>query len=158
MLFRSGVLIAVSAVYWAYGRAKVFADESIAAGKEPLYGVWIVEETERNGVVAPPVLSDDTSWKHLIVTGGSQIVWMSDSVTGYRLAIDHTARTIDFRPRPAWPGTVPGRSMSFRFSLPDREHLELRGLSDEVASVAMRLRRVDLSISPLLNHQHSWRW
>jgi len=153
-----GVLVAASAVYWAHGQAKVFADEGLAARQEPLYGVWVVEETTRNGVVTPPVLTDDTLWRSLIVAGGAQIVAMSDSVTGFRLAIDHKAGTIDFRPRPQWPGTEPGHPMSFRFSQSDREHLEFRGLSGEVAAMAMRLRRVDLSRSPLVNHQHSWRW
>ena len=153
-----GVLVAASAVYWAYGQAKVFADEGLAARKEPLYGVWAVEETTRKGVVTPPVLTDDTLWRSLIVAGGAQIVGMSDSVTGYRLAIDHKAGTIDFRPRPQWPGTEPGNPMSFRFSQTDREHLELRGLSGETEALVMRLRRVDLSRSPLVNHEHSWRW
>ncbi len=153
-----GALVAASAVYWAYGQAKVFADENVAAGKEPLYGVWRVEETTRNGVVAAPLLTDEVLWRHMIIAGGAQIVWMSDSVTGYRLTIDHTAGTIHFRPRPQWPGTEPGRPMSFRFSQSDREHLELQGLSGEVAALGMRLRRVDLSRSPLVDHQHSWRW
>jgi hypothetical protein len=153
-----GILVAASAVYWAYGQAKVTADENIAAGKEPLYGVWMVEETVRNGLVAPPLLTDDTLWRHLIITGGAQIVWMSGSVTGYRLAIDHTAGTIDFRPRPQWPGTEPGRPMSFCFSQADPEHLELRGVSGDAAALVIRLRQVDLSRSPLVNHQHSWRW
>ena len=153
-----GMLVAASAVYWAHGQAKVFADENIAASKEPLYGVWGVEETARNGVVAAPLLTDDVLWRHMIIDGGAQVVWMSDSLTGYRLTIDHTAGTIDFRPRPQWPGTAPGRPMSFRFSQPDREHLELRGLSGEAALLVMRLRRVDLLTSPLVNHQHSWRW
>ena len=153
-----GMLVAASAIYWAYGQAKVFADENIAAGKEPLYGVWRVEEMTKNGVVASPLLTDEMLWRHMIITGGAQIVWMSDSVTGYRLVIDHVASTIDFRPRPQWPGTDPGHPMSFRFSQSDREHLELRGLSGEVAALVMRLRRVDLSQSQLVNHQHSWRW
>jgi hypothetical protein len=153
-----GMLVAASAIYWGYGQPRVFADENIAAAKEPLYGVWRVEETMRNGVVAAPLLTDEGLWRHLVITGGAQIVWMSDSVTGYRLTIDHTASTIDFRPRPQWPGTEPGRPMSFRFSQSDREHLELQGLSGEVAVLVMRLRRVDLSRSPLVNHQHSWRW
>ena len=153
-----GVLVAAAAVYWAYGQAKGFADEGLAARKEPLYGVWVVEETTRRGVATPPVLTDDTLWRSLIVAGGAQIVGMSDSVTGYRLAIDHKAGTIDFRPRPQWPGTEPGHPMSFRFSQSDREHLELRGLSGETGTLVMRLRRVDLSRSPLVNHEHSWRW
>jgi hypothetical protein len=152
------VLVAASAVYWAYSQAKAFADENIAAGKEPLYGVWSVEETATNGVVAAPLLTDNRLWRHMIIDGGAQIVWMSDSVTGYRLTIDHAASTIDFRPRPQWPGTAPGHPMLFRFSQPDREHLELLDLSGEVAALVMRLRRVDLSRSPLINHQHSWRW
>ena len=153
-----GMLVAASAIYWAYGQARAFADVNIAAAKEPLYGVWMVEETARNGVVTPPTPADEMSWRHVILSGVAQIISMSDSVTGYRLTIDHEAGTIDFRPRPQWPGTAPGRPMSFRFSQPDREHLELWGLSGEAATLVMRLRRADLSRSPLVNHQHSWRW
>ena len=53
-----GMLVAASAIYWAYGQARAFADVNIAAAKEPLYGAWMVEETARNGVVTPPTPAD----------------------------------------------------------------------------------------------------
>jgi hypothetical protein len=153
-----GAVIAVLIVYWAHGQAHVFADDNRAASQEPLYGIWMVEETTKNSVVAPPMLSDETLWRYMIVDDGMQVVTMSDAVTAYRSKIDSAARTIAFSPRPPAPGAAPGRAMSFRFSQADREHLELRRLGDDGIALVMRLRRIDPTTYPLVAHKHAWRW
>jgi hypothetical protein len=103
---------------------------------------------------------------------------MSDSTIQYRSKVDQTARRIDFLP---WPESaavsnqhgarvmyneafqVPNYSEDFlqaeyQFNFVDRNHLELRSLTETGTSTVVRLRRDDLSTYPLVAHAHAWTW
>jgi len=177
-----GVMLAVGVMYWAYGRALRIADENVTLAQSPFYGVWTVEETMRNGSVVLPLLTDQTIWRRLVFPfgGNSWVIAasMSDSTIQYRSKVDQTARRIDFLP---WPesaaisnqhGTrvmyneafqMPNYSEDFlqaeyQFNFVDRNHLELRSLTETGTSTVVRLRRDDLSTYPLVAHTHAWTW
>jgi hypothetical protein len=152
-------MLAVGVMYWAYGRALRIADENIAAEQLPFYGVWTVEETIRNGSVVLPLLTDQTIWRRLVFPFGGD-AWvdaasMSDSTIRYGSKVDQAARRIDFLPGPESAAT---KHEAYQFNFVDREHLELRSLTETGTGTVVRLRRDDLSTYPLVAHTHAWIW
>ena len=102
-----GVAVGVVAVYWAFTQAKRTVDEYASVSSQPLHGIWRVDETIRDGVVVPPLLTEGNAWRHVIVDGGVVIVSMSDAASAYRTTIDASANTTELRPRPTFPGMTP---------------------------------------------------
>ena len=149
-----GVIFALVIVSWAYLKAQGIANDNIATASSPFYGVWTVQETIRDGVAVPLLLSDETLWRRLIVFGRSAALAqsMSDSVTRYAVTIDAVSRTINFTP----VGWHNAQSRSYRFDFPAGDDLELRTLDSR--STMLRLSRVSLATSPLVSHTHAWVW
>jgi len=152
-----GIAVGVVAVYWAFTQAKRTVDELAALPSGPFYGIWRVEETMRDGVIVPPRVTDGSEWRDVVISDGVVVVSMSDAASAYRAMIDASAHTINLRPRPAFPGMTPGVPLQFRFSQPDRDHLEFRRIGGE-ETLAIRMRHVDMSAYSLINYRHEWRW
>jgi hypothetical protein len=152
-----GVAVGVLAVYWAFTQAKRTSDELGALPSGPLYGIWRVEETMRDGVVVGTRVTDGSEWRDVVISDGVVVVSKSDAASAYRARIDASAKTIDLRPRPPFPGMTAGVPLRFRFSQPDRDHLEFQRIGGE-GTLAIRMRHVELSAYSLINHRHEWRW
>jgi len=155
-----GVMLAVGVMYWAYGRALRIVDENVMAAESPFYGAWTVQQTMRNGGVVLPLLTDQTIWRRLVFPFGDGAVIavsMSDSTTQYLSKVDQAARRIDFLP---WPesAAVSNQHEAYQFNFVDREHLELRSLTETGTGTMVRLRLDDPSTYPLVAHTHTWTW
>lgn len=59
-------------------------------GNTPLYGVWNVDELTVDGVAHPPLTTDTTRWRRVVIAGKQRaaIQLMDDSRTRFVLAID----------------------------------------------------------------------
>jgi uncharacterized membrane protein YphA (DoxX/SURF4 family) len=65
--------------------------------REPsvLHGAWRVDRHVRDGIEVPPLFTDDTRWRKLIIHEyGATLRFATDRRTHHRLEIDETARTI----------------------------------------------------------------
>jgi hypothetical protein len=67
-----------------------------AAPKTPLYGAYVVKSFVVNNDTVPPLITDSTYWRHLIIQWGeyAQIKFLNDSARGYSMKIDTVARTL----------------------------------------------------------------
>lgn len=72
-----------------------------AAPKTPLYGAYFVKSFVVNNDTVPPLMTDTTYWKHLIIQWGeyAQIKFLNDSTRGYSMKIDTVARTLYLKQR-----------------------------------------------------------
>jgi hypothetical protein len=156
----AGVLVAISVTYWAHQRAQAVVDMNASNAKSPFYGVWSVDETGGTGVDTRFVAVRQ-QWRRLVFPFGDNgvlfAVSQSDSVTQYRMNVSREANTLELRSMPVSDeGTA--RHPSYRFSFPDREHLELRRLTESDTPTLVRLQRVNESDFPLVRHKHEWTW
>lgn len=78
--------------------AKEYGD---AAPKTPLYGAYFVKSFVVNKDTVPPLMTDSTYWRHLIIQWGeyAQIKFLNDSTRGYSMKIDTVARTLYLQQR-----------------------------------------------------------
>jgi hypothetical protein len=72
-----------------------------AAPKTPLYGAYFVKSFVVNNDTVPPLMTDSTYWKHLIIQWGeyAQIKFLNDSTRGYSMTIDTVAHTLYLKQR-----------------------------------------------------------
>ena len=157
-----GVLIAAWLVFSNFLAAESLVEARQRARKTPLYGIWEVEETSRGGVPIPPLWTDATLWRRLVIQDDSAalIVLMSDSAIRrlnsgrYSFQLDQVAQTILFTPFPFSGTTQP---LNFTYVLRDSDQLVLNGRNPD-SQIVMRLRRIDPSSYPLIGWKRSWRW
>lgn len=78
--------------------SKLYGD---AAPKPPLYGVYFVKSFVVNNDTVPPLMTDSTYWKHMIIQWEeyAQIKFLNDSTRGYSLKVDTVARTLYLQQR-----------------------------------------------------------
>lgn len=71
-------------------------------GSTPLLGVWNVDELTVDGVARPPLTTDLTRWRRLVVAGkqSGSIQLMDDSRTRFMLALDGKQLTLTKRTEP----------------------------------------------------------
>ena len=157
-----GVVFAAWIVYSTFQIAEGQVTANERDRETPLYGIWEVEETARNGVPVPLLWTDATLWRRLVVQSSSAalIVLMSDSATRglnagrCSLRLDNVVQTVLFTP---FPFSALTRPLTFTYVLPDRDHLVLHGRNGN-SDVVMRLRRIDPSTYTLVGWKRSWRW
>jgi uncharacterized membrane protein YphA (DoxX/SURF4 family) len=113
--------------------------------KIPLYGLYEVESFTRNGQPVPPLLTDSTRWKKVIVErpGSLWVRMMDDSPRVYNGKIVTAQRTISFT-----EGTL-------TYMQPDDGHVALTGKIGADA-LDVKLRKVDTSKLLLLNRGFHW--
>jgi hypothetical protein len=158
-----GMLFVVWVVYANFQAAERQVSANERSRHTPLYGIWEVEAISRNGVSVPLLATDVTLWRRLVVQSkdAAVVVPMSESAphmpnTGrYALALDTVASIVRLTPF-AFSGTT--QPLTFRYRLPDRDHLLLDGLDGDPQSVSLQLRRTDPSIYTLVNWERRWRW
>jgi uncharacterized membrane protein YphA (DoxX/SURF4 family) len=136
----------------------------------PLYGIYEVESFSSNGSVVPPLLTDGTRWRTLVIerSGLASVRFMNDAVVDYLTSVDPESRTVMFLANPDTTVTSAGatrlaynpRDIADRFAEaekagiedpfmlefvgPDAGRLALRGLWGD-DSIDVLMTRVDES-------------
>lgn len=122
------------------------------APRPPLYGIWEVSEFKTDGNIRPPLLTDGSRWRWVIVPqeGPLCIQLMDDSRHHYTLKLDASMRTIALARRndPTWKGLLSYRG-------PESEHLSLEGAFGG-SHVQAQLHKVDASRFLLVRHGFHW--
>ena len=111
----------------------------------PFYGLYDVESFTRNGREVPPLTTDATRWRKLIVEFPANITvkMMNDSVRGFPAEYDPNKNVVKLNQSP------------FVWSHPDADHLVLEGKlgSDDLK---VRLKTIDVSKFLLLSRGFHW--
>lgn len=91
------IFIVASTLIQAIGAEK---QHGAKAPKPPLYGIYYIEDFVRNKEIIPPLATDTTRWKRMIIASArlASIQLMNDSTKWYDLKIDTVAKTIRIRP------------------------------------------------------------
>lgn len=116
-----------------------------AAESAPLYGIWIVETMAEDGVVRPPLISDDHRWQRIVIESGFAFLQrMDDTFVPHRASVDAGGHvvTLTREADPAWAATL-------TIDRPTPERLILQGRM-EGREVRLDLRQVPRSSFPLV--------
>ena len=113
----------------------------------PFYGVWNVDELTVDGVAHPPLTTDSTRWRRLIVSGNEwgAIQNMDDSRTRFMLSFDEKQQALTLKKR-----TDPKFAASFIYRRPAANMLTLDG-TFEGKKIAAVLRKSGQERTFLLN-------
>jgi hypothetical protein len=121
------------------------------AQKHPLHGYYEVEEFVRNGEVVPPLLTDASRWRTLIVASHGFVALraMNDSKKHFQLAMDMPEGKF------ALSSNHGARVDELDYTRPDPEHLVLEGRFDG-DPIVVRLKRIDERAFPLVTRGFRW--
>jgi NADH:ubiquinone oxidoreductase subunit K len=135
------------ALYGSYDGSKQYGNR---APKPPLYGVWNVDELEVDGVARPPLLTDATRWRRLVVSYPGVIgVQLMDSTSAYyRLYLGKRRLALAKFDDPQWKP-----SFSYREIAPGL--LALEGTLDGKRT-RIKMRRVPDAAFTLTNRGFHW--
>jgi len=119
------------------------------APKPPMYGLYEVEEFVRNRQTLPPLLTDRSRWKNVIIErpGAIGVRMMDNSMRNYVTETDQAKQTLTI--------TIRKASNVLRYSQPDADHIMLAGKLDG-EDLTLMLRRVDVSKLRLLSRGFHW--
>ena len=125
------------------------------APKSPLEGLYEVESFRRNGVEVPPLVTDGSRWRDMMVY--QRVVaahGMDDKDKFFGYQADLVKGTLDLldRSTPEPPKVPEG---SFRLSWPGPAHLLLQGTFDG-APLEVLLKKKDASDFPLMKRGFHW--
>jgi len=140
-------------VYFTFWRAIKDSDQyGDAAPRPPLYGIYDVETFVQQGVAVPPLATDSTRWKRMIIPYEkyARVTTMPDSVKRMTITIDTTKKSLEFVPQKA-----PADSFLLRYNEPDKDHLLLTGAIGR-DSVRILMKRFDLNKFKLVNRDFHW--
>jgi hypothetical protein len=121
----------------------------------PLWGIYNVETFIRNNDTVPPLQTDSTRWKQMIVGGykgypRTHIKGMNDSLQPYVMRTDTIKKQFVIFPR---------RDSTFKNTLayhyPDKEHLVVQG-TWEKDSIYVRMKIYDVNKFLLVNRGFRW--
>ena len=127
--------------------------ESMSARQSPpLFGIFEVEEFIRNGQAIPPLGTDRARWKTAVFEDSSRVLikFMDVDYDYYPAQYDAAASKITI-----YTGDKHTDKNVLAYSLPDRDHLVLRGQSGSDA-LFIRLTRSDESKLPLVSDKFKW--
>lgn len=125
----------------------------MGAPKGPLYGIYDVETFTQNGQERPPLLTDASRWKKILIQtpGNFAIRTMSDTPQVFGTEYNEAEGKVGLFP----PGDKSKKS-EFSYSQPDPEHVVMSGSLPNMGSLVVKLRRVDLSKFLLMNRGFRW--
>ena len=109
------------------------------ANRPALYGLYEVDTFERNGEERPPLTSDYTRWRRLIIERGNRAVvqMMDNSQQYYEMKVDTTDHYMTIN----LPDDT-SRVDTLHFSYPDSTHLLLQGLlQKDTMKIVMKVRK-----------------
>lgn len=115
-----------------------------------LYGLYDVEGFRLNGQEIPPLATDTTRWKRVILQfpTNASVRMMDESTRGFEAAYDTAQSRLTL--------TTPDKSNSvFQYSRPDADHVVLEGRLKQ-DSLVVRLRKVDPQQFLLMNRGFHW--
>jgi hypothetical protein len=134
-----------------------FANQSgPGAARPPLYGTFDIEELVRNGQLRPPLLTDASRWRRLVVSYPQvlSVRWMDGTLHRYRTQYAPAKHAVALSAWEKQPGK-PDSGCALTYTWPDKDHLVLRGtlLGD---AVTIRLRRVEPAKLLLTSRGFHW--
>jgi hypothetical protein len=138
--------------YSVYGQVsggwKYYSTSVMHPQRPPLYGLYDVESFQRNGQEIPPLLTDTSRWKRVIlqIPTSASVVRMDDSARGFAAEYD----TGNHRLTLTSQGTTK-QQVVYQYSQPDPDHVVLDG-----DSLVVRLKRVDTSKFLLMSRGFNW--
>ena len=124
----------------------------IAVKRPPLYGLYAVEIFTRNGQELPPLITDATRWKEVVIQlpDNLGIRMMDGSPKFYKAEYDAAKNTVALS-----EGADKSHTNLLTYARPDAEHVVLQGdLGTNTLSI--RLRRIDTSKFLLVNRGFHW--
>lgn len=135
------------ALYKSYDSSKEYGNLS---PKPPLYGIWNVDELEVDGVARPPLLTDATRWRRMVVSYPGEIsVQLMDSTSAYySLYLGKRRLALGKFDDPHWKS-----SFSYRELAPGL--LALEGVLDGKRT-RMRMRRMPEAAFTLTSRGFHW--
>jgi hypothetical protein len=131
----------------------IFYQRSIGRPDRPaLYGLYEVESFTRNGQDAPPLTTDATRWRRVLMDlpRRIEIKRMDDSSQVFGAEYDNAGTSIT-----VFPSADHDRKYFLACSHPDRDHMVIKGTLLE-DSLDVKLRKVDTSGFPLVNRGFHW--
>lgn len=122
------------------------------APKPALYGIWEAEEFTRNGQVVPPLVTDNSRWRKVVLQSprAMMVRLMDDSVKRYSAQYDTDKKTVTIAPVEDAKQTA-----ILAYVRPDTDHLLLEGRIGNDA-LMVKLRRIDETKFPLVNRGFHW--
>lgn len=146
------VLVLVFTTYSLYSSYQGSTQYGDLAPKPPLYGAWNVEELAVDGVVRPPLVTDESRWRRVVFNypGALAIMNMSDQRERYMLDLDEKKEQMVLRSRTdlKWQATF-----SYKKLGPDS--LQMQGTLDG-KKIQARLKRMDESQFLLTSRGFHW--
>lgn len=130
------VVIAYAVVVGSIELVSASREYGDAAPKTPLYGAYFVKSFVVNRDTVPPLATDSTYWKHLIIQWGeyAQIRFLNDSTRGYSMKIDTVARTLYLKQRL----DTTNKSL-LAYQMVDEKNMLLRGtIKNDSVSILLR--------------------
>jgi hypothetical protein len=120
--------------------------------KHPLYGIWEVRDFTRNDEVAPPLLTDSTRWRFLVVdhSDRTSVHAVDDHVQELTVRLDTTVRQMLFATL-----NDSTKTMAFSYATPDSALLRLVGAVDG-DSLEITLRRIGPEGRTLVDRRFRW--
>ncbi|HEV2444317.1 MAG TPA: hypothetical protein VGS58_00285 [Candidatus Sulfopaludibacter sp.] len=118
--------------------------------RPPLYGLYEVESFRRNGQDVPPLLTDATRWKRVILQtpAFAALRLMDDSPRSFGAEYDAANKRLTL--------TTPDKQKNvFQYSQPDADHVVLEGRLGG-ANLVVGLRKVDVQKFLLVNRGFHW--
>jgi hypothetical protein len=134
------------------GGWRVYKSTYIHPPRPPLYGLYEVETFIRNGRELPPLITDATRWRKVIVQfqAGLSVKMMDDSVQSFGTEYDAAKNAVILT-----VGGDKNRKYPLSYSRPDSDHLLLEGTLVK-DPVSVRLRKIDASKFLLLSRGFHW--
>ena len=138
--------------YFLYGEIsggwKAYRQTYVHPQRPALYGLYDVEAFTLNGRELPPLLTDNTRWRRVLVQSPASIgIQMMDGwpPKNYTAAYDASRNSVTLTP----PGSKDKNV--FTYSRPDADHVILSG-----DALTVKLRRLDTSKFLLVNRGFHW--
>jgi len=120
--------------------------------KPPLYGIWEVDKFIKNQDTIPPLLTDTSRWKRLIVNYSERasIQIMNDSMT-------YTSFIVDASNNKIYMDSNQGVDNVFNYTVSgeNNDHLLIEGTNNET-TIYIELRAKDLSKMELTGRGFHW--
>jgi uncharacterized membrane protein YphA (DoxX/SURF4 family) len=131
---------------------KSYRQIGAGAPRPPLYGLYEVDELSINGIARPPLLTDTTRWRYVILESASviSIKRMDDSLISYHMRYDEALHKLDLDA----PGGAADKSV-LNVSKIDAENMALDG-TFAGNTIHAKLRRIDRSSFTLVNRGFHW--
>ncbi|MFY9820576.1 MAG: hypothetical protein WAM82_04290 [Thermoanaerobaculia bacterium] len=103
-LVAQAVLVAAYSGYLLHRSYEASKEEGNLLPRPPFYGVWTVEELETDGVARPPLLTDATRWRRVVIEYSDYVSLqrMDGSRSNYGLIVGKRRLTLTGLDDPTW--------------------------------------------------------